>query len=441
IYFARRLADKGMVQRVPGGGGAVETVAEAEAGEFFFDPIPIPGGAGIVVTLQREGTASLIAINLRSGKRVSILDNAAALAVLPSGRIVAQGRGRSLAAPFDLRRLTPTTEFAELDGLTNVAVSREGTLVGFTASAGDNPIVSWVSRSGVVTAIDPSWTASNALTPALSPDGSRLAISVAGGLYVKLLDDGASSRLPYAPESALAFRPAWRPDGRMIAFVTGRSSPAGDARAGNVVLVGRADGIGEARPLVTDPRGIAEVRWSPDGRWILYRSDNTGTGAGDVMAVAATGDQRPIALLDSRAREYTPALSPDGRWLAYATDASGQFEVYVRPFPNVNDAKYQVSLRGGVQPRWAHHGGELFYIGGDHALIAAGLDTGAGFRVVSRTPLFSLDALGVDIAPWQLDYDVAPDDQRFVMIRRTVGRLRPVWVEAWPQLLTRVAAR
>ncbi len=112
----------------------------------------------------------------------------------------------------------------------------------------------------------------------------------------------------------------------------------------------------------------------------------------------------------------TPAVSPDSRWLAHVSNESGQDEVYVRPFPNTNDAKWQISTGGGTEPVWAHSGRELFYKANGN-LMVVGVLPGATFVTGERGVLFSL--AGLNSTRLHQQYDPTPDDQRFVMIRST----------------------
>jgi hypothetical protein len=133
-------------------------------------------------------------------------------------------------------------------------------------------------------------------------------------------------------------------------------------------------------------------------------------------------DSSPRTLLGGPYDEKAPALSPDGRWLAYVSDESGRDEVYVRPFPNLDSGKWQVSGSGGREPLWANSGRELFYrrsrAAAPGAVVAVSLAAGATFEVLGERALFT-DVYEED--PNHRRYDVTPDDQRFVFIRSVVN--------------------
>jgi Tol biopolymer transport system component len=127
------------------------------------------------------------------------------------------------------------------------------------------------------------------------------------------------------------------------------------------------------------------------------------------------GDTTIVPLVATAATEFFPSLSPDGRWLAYASNESGALEVYVRPFPTTATARWQVSTAGGGEPVWAHNGRELFYISGKGDMVAAEIRPGAVLSVGAQHVLFSL-------APFVRSgsfpsYAVAPDDNRFLLVR------------------------
>jgi serine/threonine-protein kinase len=153
------------------------------------------------------------------------------------------------------------------------------------------------------------------------------------------------------------------------------------------------------------------------------------------------GDSVPVPLVATSANELYPALSPDGRWLAYSSDESGTFEVYVRPFPETAGAKWQVSTAGGAQPTWSSTGRELLYINGKNEMVSAQIPPGATFSVGAQRVMFSVQqfaAVGAVPAFW-----LAPDDRRFMMLREgeagQAGEL--VVAENWVQQVAGAATR
>src|SRR5207244_8588394 len=180
-----------------------------------------------------------------------------------------------------------------------------------------------------------------------SPDGRRLATGVgqasgALSIWIKQLDGGPFTRLTFGGQDR---RPAWSPDGREVAFIR-------DSLNTSYVFARRADGSSSDRLVVRLDRQVQEATWSPDGQWMVVRTDNGGAGAGDIIGVRTSGDSTPVPLVSSSFTELHPAVSPDGRWLAYTSIESGTNEVYVRAFPGTTGGRWQVANGGGTQPRW-----------------------------------------------------------------------------------------
>jgi hypothetical protein len=139
----------------------------------------------------------------------------------------------------------------------------------------------------------------------------------------------------------------------------------------------------------------------------------------DILGFRPGVDTVAVPLLASAEfSEQSPTFSPDGRWLAYTSDRSGTQEVYVSPFPDLESARVTVSRNGGLGPQWAHSGRELFYVDGGGALVAAEVEAGSEFRVLSSRTLFPTTGAFFTVAGSDF-YDVGPDDQRFLIVRAT----------------------
>ena len=178
-------------------------------------------------------------------------------------------------------------------------------------------------------------------------------------------------------------QPFWNPDGTEVGFSSNRD--------GLFALYSRpADLSGDARLLVSDPDdGLYEASWTPDGQSLVYRwGSTTTTGSQDLRSSTPDLDSAPVVISGTPASENTPSLSPDGRWVAYASDESGQYEVYVRPFPGPG-GQTLVSVNGGFNPKWARNGREIFYLGQDGVFNVATVRTDPDFAVESREQLNS----------------------------------------------------
>ena len=185
-------------------------------------------------------------------------------------------------------------------------------------------------------------------------------------------------------------------------------------------------------------RLIQEFAWSGDGRWLVVRTDNGARGAGDLVGIPLQGDTTPVALVATPFTELHPAVSPDSKWLAYTSNESGANEVYVRPFPNTGDGRWQVSNGGGHAPMWSPDGSELFFLS-DGRLLAAQVRGTPSFDVAGVQPLF--DVTGLVIDPFHQSYAVEPGGRSFLFLRPRGGAgpaRSTVLVEHW---LAQVSAR
>jgi hypothetical protein len=190
------------------------------------------------------------------------------------------------------------------------------------------------------------------------------------------------------------------------------------------------DGSTPQHPLASLDRQVQEVAWSPDGRWLLLRTDNGTAGAGDIVGVRTSGDTTPVPLVADQFTELHPTVSPDGRWIAYTSNESGIQEVYVRAFPATTTGRWQVSNGGGVQPRWSADGRELYFASGSR-LMAARLRTTQGFEVTGLEPVLSAVVFPAD--RFHQSYDVLPGGKGLVFQRSwgtDLGAGAPTVVEA-----------
>jgi serine/threonine-protein kinase len=420
VYTGPTLSE---LSRVSAAGGRSTIVSRDSslAGLGLGSPTALPGARGVLFTVCTSGcvTMSVHLLDLRSGQQRLLLDDVATAWYLPTGQLLYVRRdGAALAAPFDLDHLritgsaVPVLEGVQVPGgFALLAWSPAGTLAYMQGAAGVAEFeVVRVTREGAVSAIDTAWHGGfNSF--ALSPEGRRLAVGVglaSGtlGIWVKQLDRGPFTRLTFGGQDR---RPAWSPDGQVVAFLR-------DSLNNSTVFARRADGSTADRLLARLDRQVQEVTWSPDGRWIVLRTDNGAAGAGDLVGIRTSGDTMPVPLVASEFTELHPAVSPDGRWIAYTSNESGTNEVYVRPFPATTGGRWQVSNGGGSQPRWSPDGRELFYGDGTGRLVAAQIRAGPAFEIAELRPLF--DASGFATDPYHTSYEVLPGGRGFVFLRQ-----------------------
>ncbi len=402
------------LRRVSAAGGA-STLAlrdTAMGGLGIGMPTPLPGARGVLFQGCSSGcvTMSVHVADLRAGTQKTLIDGAVQAWYLPTGHLLyLRPDGVALAAPFDLERLEVSgAAVPVLDGVLvgpgfgHLAWSASGSLIYLRgAAAATDFAVLRVGRDGITEPYDSSWYGRfNSL--ALSPDGRQLAVGSGGStgglnIWIKQLDRGPFTRLSFGGQDR---RPVWSPDGKLVAFVR-------DTGGSGIVVARPADGGGPDRRVVRIDRQIQEVEWSRDGKWIVVRTDNSTSGVGDLVGIRTDGDSTPVPLVASAFTELHPAVSPDGRWLAYASNESGTNEVYVRPFPNTTDGRWQVSNAGGSGPRWSRDGSELYFLDAGSRLIAAQVVRGAAFVATSSRPLFDASAFLLD--PFHQSYDVTRD--------------------------------
>jgi Tol biopolymer transport system component len=261
--------------------------------------------------------------------------------------------------------------------------------------------------------------------PRISPDGTRVIFNRpddnGGNRDVWLLETrrGIAARLTKDP--ANEWNDTWSPDGRRILFASDR----GGHRVGSVWEKASMDpGAGE-RPVEGLPDWANPEDWSADGNWIAF---SNGAKHGDVWIAPTLGDKKPFRFFDSGSEDRLPRFSPDGKWIAYHSNESGRFEIYVRPFagaPDESGRKMQISVQGGFYATWSRDGKELFFLGPDSKLYAAAvkeLDRTA--IVLTPRPLFTICAgnTPTGASTQGSGFDVAPDGQKFLFACNKVSQ-------------------
>jgi serine/threonine-protein kinase len=175
-----------------------------------------------------------------------------------------------------------------------------------------------------------------------------------------------------------------------------------------------SDGTGTAERLTTSPNLQIPTDVTPDGRTLIFTEEAPETVA-DLMQLPLEGLHQPSVLLQTKFNERNGVVSPDGRWLAYQSDASGRYEIYVRPYPNVSSGQWEVSTAGGTRPLWARSGKELYFAAPDGTVMSAIVDAGSTWNAHAPQKLFAGPYYFASGSP-QRTFDVAPDG-RFLMIK------------------------
>lgn len=236
-------------------------------------------------------------------------------------------------------------------------------------------------------------------------------------------------------DAALDSYPVWTPDGRRLIFSS--------ERAGTRNLFSQAaDGTGAVERLTEIPNVQNLTAVSPDGRRLIFTETAPKTGE-DVMQLTMDGTRQVTPLVQSQFAERNGIVSPDGRWLAYEANDSGRFEVFVRPYPEVNSGRWQVSTDGGTRPLWARTGPELFYVAPSGAIMRLGVERAASWSATTPAPLIKD---GYVTSPGWTNgraYDIAPDGHRFLVIKQggagqTVVPPSLIVVQNWVEELKRL---
>jgi serine/threonine-protein kinase len=345
-----------------------------------------------------------------------------------SGFLVYGAAGALRAVRFDPDRLTilgdpvPVVEQVLISpiGGANAALSRDGSLVFVPMGAGapqsaERSLV-WVGRDGREEPLKLPTRPYEG--PRLSPPGTRIAVAVLDAQYDIWIGDAGRetlTRLTFDP--ATDQTPIWTPDGTSIIWSSQRNGMP------NLYLQ-TADGAGAVRQISSNPYPTFVTSITPDGTRVVGWENRPGTRQ-DIFAldVAPPGSQQAPSsqlLVHSQAVELDPEISPDGRWLAYESDESGRPEIYVRPFPNVDVGRWEISTTGGTRPAWARSGRELFYLDAAGFLTSVQMHAGestieAGNPVRLFTTKYypGFTGLGLDLR----GYDVSPDGRRFLMLK------------------------
>ena len=372
IVFGPSAADP--LVRVAATGGTVAPVTRLAAGQGSHRwPQFLPDGRRflfLMVTGQPQ-THGVYVGSLDGGEPTRVMPAETAAAYAAPGYLLLVSQGVLSAYPFDAARATVAGEPMPVaqevgtdDGVFHSAfsVSAQGVLA-HRAGAGARRQLVWIDRTGKMLGGIGSPDESAHQSPELAPDGQRVALNrtVQGNIDVWLIDVGRGVPSRFTFDVAIDVSPVWSPDGRRVVF---RSTRKGISD----LFEKPASGTADEQPLLVTSQAKSPLDWSRDGRFLLFSMQDSKT-ATDLWVLPLMGERKPFAVLQSSFDEMEGQFSPDGRWLAYASNESGHYEIYVRTFPEAG-GKWQISVTGGVQPRWRRDGHELFYVAPDTWLMA-----------------------------------------------------------------------
>jgi serine/threonine protein kinase len=462
IVFATQR--NGGLWRVPASGGTPESLTTPQPGEYAHRlPHILPGSRAVVFTILKgpdlwEDT-QIVVRSLDTGRQSVLLTGGADARYVSSGHLIYLRLGTLMAVPFDPIRLVVTGgATGVIDGVMQAAdrnlsymantlagqftISEAGALVyltGGAVAAGDR-LLAWVDRHGTTRTLPaPPRSYSG---PRLSPDGRRVAVSTLNPRQVWSVDIPRGT-LSLVTVDGRSDSGSFSPDGKWILF---RSRTEGNE--GNLYWRA-ADGSGDVQRLTTGGRSHTPSSWSADGSTLAFVEEGENTGPGifqfDIW-VLSIADRKTRPLIHTAANEMTPEFSPDGRWLAYVSSESGRNEVYVQPYPGPGE-RHLISVNGGLQPAWSSDSRELFYVQGGLTNPSDGVATLMSVRIAAHpvfragTPQRLFENADLEIA-WGRSYDVAPDG-RFLLTLSGKPAANPapaqmIFVQHWFEELKRL---
>ncbi len=427
------------IHRVAAGGGAATPITKLDESrsetthrwaEFLPDGRHFLYMAGSHAT-GTKSAANAIYVGALDSKEKTLLLQARSNVVYASGQLLYMRERVLLAQPFDAARLRLAGDPVPIaDGVVYdtsyfrgaFAASQNGVLVYATGGSGTKKRLAWYDRGGKAGASVGDDAQYEGI--ALSPDGKRLvatitdAVTGISDVWVGDAARGALTRFTFGQSPAGGG--VWSPDGNRLAYARlERQLQTG-------IFAKAASGAGQEEALLHSDARAFPNSWSPDGRFLALDVVKSGSRTKeDIWILPLTGDRKPYPFLATDFKESLPRFSPDGKWMLYISDESGKDEAYVVPFPG-SGGKWQVSSGGAAVALWNPAGGEIFYLAPDLTVMSVGVKAGtAGFEAGVPRPLFKAEG--------SEGGDVSPDGQHFLLIVRPEGTKTPsvMYVSNW----------
>jgi Tol biopolymer transport system component len=407
------------LQQVSDSGGAPQPLTHLEEGEIAHRwPEFLPDGKEVLfavgTSISNWTNARVVVQSVGTARRRNLIQGGTQPRYAPSGHLVYAQGGKLMAVPFDSQRLEVTGPAVPVvDGVlqstyygdAQYSVSATGSLVYVPAAlqAAQRTLV-WVNRNGTEQPV--AAPARFYRNPALSPDGLRVAVEFDLEPQLWLYDLSRETLTPFTFGGNGNSTAVWTPDGKRIAFLSYKEVKPN-------LFWQRADGSGGLERLTTSEYSQIPKSWSPDGQLLAFTQADPSSGL-DIW-VLRMGDRKAQPFIQTQGSQSVPQFSPDGHWLAYVSDESGRPEIYVQPYPGPG-GKWQISTEGGKEPVWNRNGRELFYRSGNK-MMAVEIATHPSFVAGKPRMLFEGPYLATPLtSPY---YDVAPDGQRFLMLKPT----------------------
>jgi eukaryotic-like serine/threonine-protein kinase len=333
-------------------------------------------------------------------------------ALYASGHLLYVHKNSFMAQPFDPEQAQitgdafPVGENIMFDWQTRrevLSASQNGILAYQSVPQLANSQLVWFDRTGKTAG---TFNAAEYFNPRISPDGKKVALSlgVPGKSSIWVFDALTQTKLRLTFGSNYSCCPVWSPDGNRIAYCAVVKKFAD-------VYQKSSSGTGGEEILSQTDFSKNPSDWSHDGKYIAFlRWDPAGGTKYDIWILPLAGDRKPFPLLKTKYDEMDARFSPDGKWIAYNSNESGRNEVYVQSFPE-QGSKWQISSAGGMKPTWRRDGKELFFLSPNKSVMAVDIQSSSGFASGSPRELFKLQIQSY----FEIEYDISPDGQRFLV--------------------------
>jgi eukaryotic-like serine/threonine-protein kinase len=405
----------GPILRVSSAGGSATPVTSLDPSRQQLGhgwPSFLPDGRHFLYLVDGTNPENLgIYVGSLDSKATKLVVNAISSPLYSSGYLLFVRAGTLLAQPFDADQLelkgdaipvADGVQFFPVNGRAVVAVSENGVLAYRSVPANAQFKLVWVDRKGAEQPLPAP--PHNYVMPRVSPDGQRVAAGIEeadGQIWVYDLSRDTLTRLTF--EGTNNIDPLWTPDGKRIVFKGNN----------NRLFWQPADGSGPPEELTKSELGPNSVpgSFSPDGQVLAFMGNNPSFD----LYTLPLSDGKPQPFLRTSSNQTAPRFSPDGHFIAYASNESGRYEIYARPYPGPG-GKWQISTDGGGEPVWNPKGRELFYRNGDKMMVVD-VTTQGTFSVGKPRVLF--EGRYVPTPRSFQDYDISPDGQRFLMLKAT----------------------
>jgi serine/threonine-protein kinase len=406
---------------LPAGGGPAKPITRLATGQQTHRwPQMLPGGEAVLFTASlnnvgNDDNSDIDALSLKTGQVKVVQRGGYYGRYVPGGYLLYVQQGTLYGVAFDPARLeTRGAPVPLLDDLAADAangggqfdVSRTGTLV-YLAGKGTPRTwrASWLDSSGKLQPL-PLQPGQYGVSR-ISPDGRKLSFQNAGDIFVYDLEKETPTRITFSGGTAAGA--VWAPDSQHIVF-----------QSKSALFWIRSDGGGEPQRMLERQAPVIPWSFSPDGKRLAFFEVDPETLADiwtlplDLSDPDHPGPGKPESFLRSPADERIATFSPDGRWIAYRSDESGTATIYVRPFPAASGGKWQISADGGARfPIWSKNGRELFYETGDNRIMVVDYTVNGNSFAPGKPKLWSDVQL---LYPGSLNLDLAPDGKRFVVL-------------------------